>query len=216
MGRGAFIVFEGCDRVGKSTQVKMLVEALTERNISTMQFAFPDRTTNVGHLLDKFLAKKIEFPSETAHLLFSANRWERKDEILRILKTGTTLIVDRYAASGAAYTSATTGKCLSWCKECDRGLPAPDQVILLRMSAEAQLLRAGWGNERFEKLDIQQKVIANYEKLMDRSWTSIDANQDKDTVHNQLLENALSVIEEVKHAPISGLYDLQGKNDSSL
>lgn len=43
IGRGALIVFEGCDRAGKSTQVKMLIEALNARNIPAQARGFPGK-----------------------------------------------------------------------------------------------------------------------------------------------------------------------------
>jgi dTMP kinase len=39
--RGAFIVFEGCDRAGKSTQCKKLVQALCQKNIEAEYMCFP-------------------------------------------------------------------------------------------------------------------------------------------------------------------------------
>lgn len=206
------MVFEGCDRVGKSTQVKLLEEALNKRKIPAVRYSFPNRTTAVGKLLDSFLSKKQDLPGETAHLLFSANRWECRDNILETLENGTTLIVDRYAASGAAYTSAVTGKCLSWCKQCDKGLPSPDMVVLLNVTAETQRLRTGWGNERFEKLELQRKVAENYEKLMDKSWTLIDANQDVQKMHEEILQYSLEVIEKVQETPVSILYESSENN----
>lgn len=58
--------------------------------------SFKDRTTKIGELLNKFLLKEIELPSEAAHLLFSANRWECKQDIIKALQAGTTVIIDRY------------------------------------------------------------------------------------------------------------------------
>jgi dTMP kinase len=42
-GRGAFIVLEGCDRAGKSTQCKKLVQALQQRNIEAKLIGFPGK-----------------------------------------------------------------------------------------------------------------------------------------------------------------------------
>lgn len=44
VARGALIVFEGCDRAGKSTQVKMLLEALKKLSVPTEARAFPGNT----------------------------------------------------------------------------------------------------------------------------------------------------------------------------
>ncbi|XP_011143257.1 thymidylate kinase isoform X2 [Harpegnathos saltator] len=93
--RGALIVLEGCDRAGKSTQVKLLTNALNERSIPTKASAFPNRNTPIGGLLNGFLSKEINIPPEAAHLLFSANRWECKEDIEKMLLSGTTLVIDR-------------------------------------------------------------------------------------------------------------------------
>ncbi|KOC65982.1 Thymidylate kinase [Habropoda laboriosa] len=207
VGRGALIVFEGCDRAGKSTQLKMLAEALNKRNIPVEPRAFPNRTTAIGLMLNNFLSTKQELLPEVAHLLFSANRWECKDEMLDTLYSGTTLIVDRYAGSGAAYTAATSGRSLSWCKESDKGLPCPDLVILFEVSEESQRLRSNWGKERFENSKLQHQVACNYRKLIDQTWTVIDSNEDKSLIHSQVLEKVLAVIKCVRHKPIQKLYE---------
>ncbi|XP_043507924.1 thymidylate kinase isoform X2 [Frieseomelitta varia] len=166
-----------------------------------------NRTTPIGTIINDFLNKKINFPPETAHLLFSANRWECKEEILKSLYSGTSVVIDRYAASGAAYTAATTGKCLSWCKEPDKGLPSPDIVILLNVSNEAQSLRHNWGDERFENTELQLRVASNYKKLIDKTWYVINADDDKSMIHSQILHKVLNVINHIKNLPIEKLYE---------
>ena len=52
------------------------------------------------------------------------------------LAAGTTLVCDRYAYSGVAFTAAKPGLNFEWCKQCDRGLPSPDAVIYLNISVE--------------------------------------------------------------------------------
>lgn len=52
----------------------------------------------------------------------------KRDNILSLLKSGKTLIVDRYAYSGVAF-SAAKGLPLEWCKSPDEALPAPDKVF---------------------------------------------------------------------------------------
>ncbi|XP_043253966.1 thymidylate kinase [Colletes gigas] len=206
-GRGALIVFEGCDRAGKSTQVKMLLEALNKLNIPAAGRNFPNRKTCIGALINNFLSKKQEFPPEAAHLMFSANRWECREELLKTLHSGTTLIIDRYASSGAAYTAATSGRSLTWCKEADRGLPSPDLVILLEVSQKDQSLRSNWGDERFENIKVQQRVAENYEKLKDKTWISINADDDKSTIHSHILNKIFDTVQKVKDLPIGELYE---------
>ena len=205
--RGALIVFEGCDRAGKSTQLKLLVDALKQRNIPVEQRAFPDRTTVIGEIINNYLTKKLNFSLETAHMLFSANRWECKDEILKSLHSGTTVVIDRYAGSGAAYTAAMTGRCLNWCKAPDSGLPSPDIVIFLNVSNETQCSRSNWGEERYENNEIQSHVASNYKKIMDKTWCMINADDDKSRIHSQILKKILGIIDQVKDLPVGKLYE---------
>lgn len=82
------------------------------------------------------------------------------DALVQALKSGTTLIVDRYAYSGVAYSAAKAkpGMDVDWCRHPDQGLPAPDLVVYLSVSNKVAAARAGFGGERYEKAEFQDKV----------------------------------------------------------
>ncbi|KAM6326734.1 thymidylate kinase isoform 3-T3 [Podargus strigoides] len=104
--RGALIVLEGVDRAGKSTQGRRLVEALQADGHRADLLRFPERTTEIGRLISSYLVKEKNLEDHTVHLLFSANRWEHVPLMKEKLHQGITLVVDRYAFSGVAFTSA--------------------------------------------------------------------------------------------------------------
>ncbi|GLV41864.1 uncharacterized protein CBL_13596 [Carabus blaptoides fortunei] len=183
INRGALIVLEGCDRSGKSTQCKKLVASLREQNILVEMMSFPDRTTATGKLITDYLLKKIELNDRTIHLLFSSNRWELALKMEEKLHSGITLIIDRYAYSGVAYSAIKSKMELDWCKQSDVGLPKPDLVFLLTLSSEALAKRPGYGDERYEQIITQQLVAEMYLKLADDCWKIIDA--DECTQYNQ-------------------------------
>lgn len=81
--------------------------------------------------------------------------------LVSALLSGTTLVVDRYAFSGVAYSAAkgVPGMDVEWCRNPDIGLPAPDLVVYLRVSNAVAAARAGFGEERYEKAEFQDKVI---------------------------------------------------------
>lgn len=79
---------------------------LSESGNQAKYINFPDRSTDCGKLIDKFLTNKQEFTDETIHLLFSLNRWETKTKMENCLLEGCTLVVDRYSYSGVAYSAA--------------------------------------------------------------------------------------------------------------
>jgi dTMP kinase len=66
-----------------------------------------DRESVSGKTLNAYLQnREMKYPDEAIHLIFAANRWEMRDQILNDLKNGITLICDRYAFSGVAYSAA--------------------------------------------------------------------------------------------------------------
>lgn len=76
--RGSLIVLEGLDRCGKTSQSNRLVTYLEAKGFSVESWRFPDRSTGVGEMISSYLASKAHLDDQTVHLLFSANRWEKK------------------------------------------------------------------------------------------------------------------------------------------
>lgn len=95
-----------------------------------------------------------------ACLLFPPAGPSCRDALVSALLSGTTLVVDRYAYSGVAYSAAkgVPGMDVEWCRNPDIGLPAPDLVVYLRVTNAVAAARAGFGEERYEKAEFQEKV----------------------------------------------------------
>ncbi len=165
--RGLLIVLEGCDRSGKTSLCKRLVEGLNSaqapEGVRAEAMRFPDRSTQVGQLIDKYLRGQRQLDDRAVHLLFSGNRWERAGQIRRAVEEeGVTLVVDRYAFSGVAFSAAKDGLSLEWCKQPDRGLPRPDLVCFLDVSPEEARKRGGFGEERYENEEFQVKNVLRW------------------------------------------------------
>ncbi|CAG8558040.1 8241_t:CDS:2 [Ambispora leptoticha] len=229
--RGAFIVFEGCDRAGKSTQAAKLVEYLQNRHKQPLKndetsiasnlkvsetmtnnsndsevarlWKFPDRTTLIGKMIDAYLKKTKDLDDHVVHLLFSANRWECMNVIKNILMSGTTLVVDRYAYSGAAFSAAKKDLDINWCKSPDIGLLTPDIVFFMDLEPEEAVKRGGYGKERYENLEFQKKVRKVFLDLKDSSWKILDARQTIPELHQQIIETAEEVIKKCESIPFS-------------
>ena len=173
--RGAFVLLEGVDRCGKTTQCKSLVERLISMGIAATLMRFPDRTTSTGIIINDYLTQSTAnaLDDHAIHLLFSANRWESASTIVQHLRNGTTVVCDRYVYSGVAFSASkikpsspssessfmTNGKNedkietqneplldMEWCKAPDRGLPAPDCVLFLDVSPDVAEQRGGYVN----------------------------------------------------------------------
>lgn len=209
--RGAFILFEGGDRCGKSTQTKMLEDKLKEEGIAVEGIRYPNRTSTIGKMINNYLASTTEMDDRTIHLLFSANRWEADKMIREKLDSGVTLICDRYAYSGAAFTGAK-GYDLEWCKNPDVGLPAPDAIIFLDMPIEEAAKRGDFGEERYEKIDFQKAVRECYMELKKQDearnvpWNIINANQTIEAVEKDVREIVDKVRDEVNGKDIGKLW----------
>jgi len=186
--RGALIVFEGCDRSGKTTQVKRLVETLNKTGCTTEMMRFPDRSTGIGSVINSYLTCSQELDDRAIHLLFSANRWETEKQIQRSLAAGTNIIIDRYAYSGVAFSAAKPGLSLDWCKQPDVGLPRPDLVVFMDVTEEVAKQRGGFGEERYEVAEFQRRVRQNYKQLKDEIWVEVCADGSLEEVESNLLE----------------------------
>ncbi|XP_041353757.1 thymidylate kinase-like isoform X2 [Gigantopelta aegis] len=146
----------------------------------------------------------IELEKHAAQLIFSANRWEKIPEIKRLLFSGTTVVIHRYVASGVAYGTAMDLP-VKWCFQPNIGVPKPDLVVYLELSADAASKRRGYGEERFEKEKIQQQVAKNFNDLKDDSWKIIDGDRSVEDIHTQIYNIAKKVIEESKFKELGTL-----------
>jgi len=99
--RGLFFLLEGCDKTGKTTQASLLYDALLKRYPGKVKFMrFPNRSTEIGKLIDACLKKEKRLPPRSLCLLFQANRHELAQQMQDDLKAGIHLVVDRYSFSG--------------------------------------------------------------------------------------------------------------------
>ena len=206
--RGTFVVFEGVDRAGKSTQCKLLAEGLRKRGREATLINFPDRTTGVGQLIDKYLRKEVELDDRAVHLMFSANRWEAAQSIKDLLESGVDVVCDRYAFSGVAFSAAKESiDDLDWRKAPDAGLPAPDVVVFLEIPPEKAEARSGFGNERYEVSDMQVRVAANFNQLVTPCWRKIDAARPIDEVRADVERCVLAAAEVACSSPVKTLWE---------
>lgn len=205
-GRGLFFVFEGLDRSGKSTQSKMLTKKLEESG-PVEWMCFPNRATPTGTLIDMYLRRMIELPDDTIHMLFSANRWERATSIVETLNKGTSVVCDRYAFSGVAYTAAK-GIDMSWCQTPDIGLPVPDGVFYMHIDASVGASRANFGDERYENTTMQTRVREEFRKAPLRSgveWNDVDGARDIPTIHAEIFDAVTQIAKSEQENPVRAI-----------
>lgn len=164
INRGLLVVVEGLDRAGKDTLIGHLVALLKQAGEPVMVQAFPDRTTESGVTLDRFLRREIDLSDWECHELYAINRRELEEMLCETLMEGTTVICSRYAYSGVAYTAAK-GHDMRKCMEADRGLLRPDLVVFLDVDADTVAVRNNFGKERYETQEFQLKVYSAFQTL---------------------------------------------------
>ena len=175
--RGMLIVLEGNDRVGKTTQAMKLVDWLKSQGKPTKFYRFPDRSTPIGSLINQYLLGEQKMHNNAIHLLFSANRWEKFDEMFAAIKSGHTVVVDRYSFSGVAYTASKEDADYEWCKAPEKGLLKPDCIIFLSSDIKMLQNRGDFGNEIYETSKFQTSVRDVYLRMMkESSWNVSQAN----------------------------------------
>jgi dTMP kinase len=120
--------------------------------------------------------------------------------------SGVSLVVDRYAFSGVAFTAAKQVASMEWCKSPDIGLPAPDIVFYLDLPAGAAQERHEYGSERYETAEFQALVKEQFTAMMENSWKLVNAARTIDSIHIEVLESAKEVIEQQAYKPIKLLW----------
>ncbi|CAG8480735.1 9548_t:CDS:2 [Paraglomus brasilianum] len=206
--RGAFILLEGCDRAGKSTQAAKLVRKLKARGFLVEHMRFPDRTTPIGNMIDAYLKSTKELDDHAVHLLFSANRWECMAKMKKLLSSGTSIVVERYAYSGVTF-SAAKGLELAWCKSPDIGLLAPDVTLFLDLPICEAGKREGFGEERYENEDFQRNVRGLFLDMKhDMTVGDIQnyARKTIDEIHGELVASAIETIKKCATLPLKDLW----------
>jgi len=190
---GLFVTLEGIDRSGKTTQARLLCEALGERAVAVRE---PGGTA-VGERVRELLKDPtIQVDERTEALLFAAARAALVSEVIRpALEDGKIVISDRFLDSSLAYQGGARGlgvEEVERVNEFATGGLRPDVTILLDLTPAAAAARAGVEVDRFERegAALQQRVHDAYEELValepDR-WVRVEAEREPDAVHRDVL-----------------------------
>ena len=188
-----FISLEGVDGSGKSTQAKLLAEALGPETLLIREPGGTDAAERIRELLAD---PALEIDPFAELLLFSAARADLLARVVQpALEAGGTVIADRFADSSVAYQGGArelgTSHVLSLVDTAIDGL-WPDLTVLLRIDPEVGLGRAG-GEDRFEAegLDLQRAVADAYDEIAQIASDRVvvvDAEGAVDEVHAQILK----------------------------
>ena len=104
--KGLLVAFEGLDQSGKQTQAEQLRDRLQAQGRTVQLLSFPDYETVIGGEIDRALHGERPYTPDVMQLLYVANRYEWKQQILDAIAAGTIIVSDRYVASSVAYGEA--------------------------------------------------------------------------------------------------------------
>lgn len=161
-----FVVFEGIDGAGTSTQIKKLVERLPQKYIASAE----PTSLETGRFLRRILAGEFHVDERTNAYLFAADRCEHlygKGGIIELCEKGNIVLCDRYFFSSLAYQSATCGKELP--ELLNSPFPLPELLFYFEINPEVSLARVESRNERkeiYERIELQKKIAAQYETVI--------------------------------------------------
>jgi len=188
-----FISLEGVDGSGKSTQARLLVEALGAETVAIRE---PGGTDAAERIRDLLADPAVALEPLAELLLFLAARADLTERVIRpALEAGRTVVSDRFSDSSVAYQGAArglgVGEVIGLCDTATDSL-WPDLTLLLKVEPELSLGRAD-GSDRFESegVELQRAVARAYEEIAiiasDRVVV-IDADGTVDEVHERVME----------------------------
>lgn len=195
-GRGFFITLEGPEGAGKSTQARLLADALRSAGYEVVVTAEPGGDPVAQEIRTILLHSKSAIVPEAELLLYLASRAQHvRHVVLPALESGAIVVSDRYADSSFAYQGYARGIDLDTLRKLNdfaTGGLTPDLTILLDIPVEDGLERQQDRN-RFEaeSVEFHQKVRAGFLELAEREperWAVIDARGSVGEVAGRVLE----------------------------
>jgi dTMP kinase len=163
--RGVFIVIEGLDGSGKTTQARLLVQKL-RNNYNAIYTTEPSRGKIGSFIRECCLFQEKRLDSATEALLFAADRIEHiQNEVIPALNKGLLVISDRYLYSSLAY-QGSTGLSLEWIETINKHALKPDLAVFVDVAPETVMQRLNRKKSVMETLETQRKVREIYLKFV--------------------------------------------------
>ena len=193
----SFIVFEGVDGSGKSTQARALVRRLRRRDVRVL-FTHEPGGTPLGEYLRRWLKRNPQLSPVAELSLFIAARAQLINEVVQpALDSGVTVVSDRYAASTVAYQGYGRGLDPSLVRQVNSaatGGLAPDLTVLLDLAPATALSRksmAPLDSIESAPLEFHQRVRESYlaQAAEDaQKWLILDATRPSRELSRQVWE----------------------------
>ncbi len=210
---GFFLVLDGIDGCGKSTQAKKLYNYLKKKKITSHLTTEPSKG-ELGQILRKYLQKE-DNPATLDALLFAADRIDHcYHEILPLLHEKKIVISDRYRDSSLIYQSIQgkeEGITREWVQLINNFSLKPDLTVIIDLDPQIALSRKVAQNattqaamEKFEELTFQQQIRKGFAAINKQNSTNdsqenyimVDGNQDPEQVFQIIIKKLRPYLQE--------------------
>ena len=204
MSEGKFIVFEGLDGAGTTTQVFLLAQALREQNIAVEVTKEPTNGP-FGATLRQIVEGRVQVDAYSLAVGFAADRSDHLcngyNGINKALANGSWVICDRYLLSSLAYQHGQ-GIRFEEILDLNRNVRVPDLTVFLEADAAVcseRLWSKSQHSELFHDVDALRTIATNYLKAIEFSTTlfathTVSADGPPDEVHLRIMKLVHSVL----------------------
>ena len=205
---GKFIVFEGIDGSGTTTQTELLNSFLLDNNISSVTTCEPS-SGPVGNMIREGFKKRVSFVQddklfdEQMAYLFAADRhdhlYNEVDGIYKLNKKGITTISSRYFFSSLVYHVSNDDE-YNFVKKLNEKFPLPDLTIYIDNPVEVSLKRISLRAHRdtYENKEKLEKVKLNYKKVFEEYTENlliVDGSKSIKEIHDEIKKRVLKLYE---------------------
>ena len=198
--KGYFIVFEGIDGSGSSTQADLLCQYFIHKKQSAILSPEPS-SGKIGELLREFLDHQNNFPSQDLFdqqmaYLFAADRhyhlYNNLDGVVKLINNNIHVITTRYYFSSLAYNAKNEEE-YQFVSLLNQQFPPPDFLIYFDLPVDIALERIKNRaiKEIYETKEKLIKVRNNFLKIVNEyqyPYLKIDATKSKAEIHKQIIE----------------------------
>jgi len=193
--RGKFIVIEGLDGSGKTTQARLIAARLS-LSYNAIYTAEPSQGKIGTYIREACLFGENRLLSTVEALLFAADRIEHvESEIKPALAKGRLVLSDRYVYSSLAY-QGSEGLSTAWISEINKHALKPDFAVFIDVFPEIVLQRLRRRRSVMENLETQRKVREIYLQYVEKGELSrINGNRSMKEVAEDLAATVLSFLE---------------------
>lgn len=210
--KGKFIVFEGMDASGKTTQIKLLYKELLKRNLNPLLTREPGGTSISEEIRELILSpSNIKMHRTTEALLYAASRAQHVHQvIIPALKEGRIILCDRFVLSSLVYQGYGRELGVDAVQSVNNmaldGLKPDITFVLMLDTKEAERRvsqRSVLDRIELERLEFHERVNNGFAELVkkDNTLTPIDASKTIDEIHdiiNQFVYRMIYTDEEIE------------------